>query len=144
VATNSCAQSTVDRNFTYDQKISVNNLVFHTQTDKRYQYQTCNSGNFTLDKSIDVISAYFNNTLIQEEIYGSGCSVFYQKYIRPSSYEAALLSSYIGETVGEKLCSGLNFCNKELAIKYNKKEGSFIDESLILERKYPANYCNIN
>jgi hypothetical protein len=143
-ATSSCAQSTVDRNFTYDQKISINNLMFNTQTDKRYQYQTCNSGNFTLDKSIDVISAYFNNTLIQEQTYGSGCSVFYQKYIRPPSYEAALLSSYIGEIVGEKLCSGLNFCNKELAIKYNKKEGSFIDESLILERKYPANYCNIN
>lgn len=144
VPTNSCSQSTVHRNFTYDQKISVNNLVFHTQIDKRYQYQTCNNGNFTLDKSIDVISAYFNNALIQEQTYGSGCSVFYQKYIRPPSYEAALQSSYIGQIIGEKLCSEYNFCNKELAIKYNKKEGSFIDNSLVLERKYPANYCNIN
>lgn len=144
-----CLDTTTERNFSYDQKVVVGDLTFNTSVDKRYKSQNCVSGEFTIDKAVNIISAYFNDQLIKEQIYGSGCSVFYQKYLRPVSYELAL------DTFGESICSVHRLCDKLLAFKYNNdnnwfgttnelKEGKFLDGSLILDRRYPANASNIN
>lgn len=133
-----CAENTVFKTFAYDQKIGVGNFVFRTDVDKRYKTETCLSGVFTIDRSANIISAYFNDGLIKEAYYGSGCTVFYQKYLRVPSYDLAY------EKVGDSLCKDYEVCDERLARIYNKTPGQFEDKSVILNRKYPANYCNPN
>lgn len=147
--TSDCYDAVVLRNFTYDQDISVGNLNFSTNTEKKYRNRTCNNGIFTTTDAAHAVNAYFNGALIKQTTYGNGCSSFYQKYLRPPSYDLALAE------YGEELCSVHRLCNKKLAFKYNNeknwfstinelKEGSFDDASVVLSRAYPANAININ
>lgn len=133
-----CAETTVSKIFAYDQRISVGNLILNTSVDNRYKSEVCVSGVFTVDKSANIISAYFNGNLIKEAYYGSGCTVFYQKYLRAPSYDLAY------EKIGNSLCEDYDLCDKRLATIYNKTEGQFDDKSVLLNRRYPANYCNPN
>ncbi|MEX0597089.1 MAG: hypothetical protein WD512_11370, partial [Candidatus Paceibacterota bacterium] len=144
-----CLDTTIERNFSYDQKITVGNQIFNTTVDKRYKSQICNSGQFSIDKAVNVISAYFNNRLVKEQVYGSGCTVFNQKYLRAPSYDLAL------DRLGTALCSTYKLCSKSSAFTYNNnndffgtsnevKEGKFENASVILDRRYPANASNIN
>lgn len=144
-----CYDSDSVRNFNYSQKISVGNLSLKTNIDKKYYNQTCENGNFTFNGSARIIDAYFNDALVKQAVYGNDCTVFYQKYIRAPSYDLAL------QTMDEELCSTYGFCNEQLAKKFNiskgwlntpqeLRAGQFDDKSVILERKYRANYSNIN
>lgn len=144
-----CLEATIQKDFTYSQQFKVGNLSFKTTVDKRFKNTSCNSGNFTIDKAANITSAYFNDKLVKQESYGSGCTIYYQKYPRAPSYDLAL------KAIGEGLCSTYQLCNKTLAFKYNNdnnlwgkngelSEGSFEDKSLILNRRYPANIGNTN
>lgn len=144
-----CFDSELVKNFNYAQKISVGNLSLRTNIDKKYYNQSCEDGNFTITGSARIMDAYFNDTLVKQTIYGKDCTVFYQKYLRAPSYDLAL------QTMDEILCSSYGFCNEQLARKFNinngwfntpneLRAGKFEDKSVILERKYRANYSNVN
>lgn len=133
-----CAEMTVSKNFSYNQNIKAGSLKFTTSVDNRYKSQVCVSGNFKIDKSANAIGAYLNGKLVKESYYGSGCTSFYQRYLRPPSYDLAL------SIVGESLCKIDNLCNEQLARANDKEPGVFKDASVVLHRKYPANFCNTN
>jgi hypothetical protein len=133
-----CGETVVSKTFAYNQEIKVGNFVFKTDVDKRYKSYACTSGNFTIDKTANIISAYFNNNLIKESYYGSGCTRFYQKYLRVPSYDLAY------KKLGDSLCEDSELCDSRLSKIYNKPSGEFEDKSVILDRRYPANYCNSN
>jgi len=158
-----CLDQTISKQFSYNQTIELGNLKIESKINNRKKYASaCNDGAIT-KKTANMAGIFFNDHLLKEVVYFTGCSIFNNTYPRPFIKDETISCSTCGDGSSYKLalklnpilCSGFqgdaSFCDEPSARFANNSEGFVVgtrpartiyDESLYHTRKYNAAIMN--